>query len=105
MTAVARELPNRDRARVSRDPDNRIQQAAKIHQVAVSLASEFVLMLPMDMVSSVVAQACRDLTGEVPAESLPEFVHHAARQRLSDACGADPLCAGLRLRRIRGHAS
>ncbi len=105
MTSVARELTKRDRARSYRHPDSRIQQAAKIHQVALSLAREFALVLPLDMVSSVVTRAFRDLTGEVPAESLPEFVHHAARQRLIDAGGVDPMCTGLRLRLMSGRAS
>ena len=105
MTAVTREPATGDRARSSRDPDNGIEQAARIHQVALFLAGEFAPMLPMDMVSSVVTRACRDLTGEVPAESLPEFVHHAARQRLIDACGADPICTLLRHRQTRRRAS
>lgn len=101
MTAVTRELITSDLPRSSRDPDSTIKQALKIHQVAVSLAGEFAPVLPLDMVSSVVTRACRDLSGEVPAESLPEFVHHAARQRLIDACGADPMCMRMRYGRRR----
>lgn len=71
--------------------DGKVQQTAKLHQVAVRLAGEFAPMLPPDLVSTVVTRACRDLAGEVPAESLPEFVYHAARQRLVEAVGADPL--------------
>ncbi len=105
MTAVAMELNKRDRARSPNDPDSRFQRAAEIQRVAQSLASEFALVLPMDMVSSVVTRALRDLTGEVPAESLPEFVHHAARQRLMDAVGVEPMRTGLRLRLMHGRAS
>lgn len=101
MTAGTWALTTGDLSKSSRDPDSRIQQTAKIHQVALILASEFTPVVPLDMVSSVVTRACRDLASEVPAESLPEFVHHAARQRLIDACGVDPLCTEIRRTRRR----
>jgi hypothetical protein len=68
-----------------------VRQAARLHEVAQRLASEFALLLPPDMVPTVVNRAARDLVHEVPAESLPEFVFHAARQRLVEAVGADSL--------------
>jgi hypothetical protein len=85
--------------------DGRVQQSDKLHEVAVRLAGEFAPVLPVDMVSTVVTRACRDLAGEVPAESLPEFVYHAARQRLFEAVGADPVGGGIRRRPARGRAS
>ena len=105
MTAIATELKKKDFARSFIDPESRIQQAAEIHQVALSLAMEFALVLPLDIVSSVVTRAFRDLSGEVPAESLPEFVHQAARQRLIDAGGFDPLCGSATRRDLLAAAT
>lgn len=66
-----------------------VLQAARLHEVAQRLAGEFALLLPPDLVPTVVNRAYLDLVDEVPAESLPEFVFHAARQRLVEAVGAD----------------
>lgn len=72
-------------------PAGPVRQAAQLHEVAQRLASEFAPVLPLDMVPRVVNRAYQDLVHEVPLESLPEFVFHAARQRLLDAVGSDPM--------------
>lgn len=108
MTSSCGNLVALTRVGASHPSTSTVQRTANIHQVAVRLTSEFAPILPPDMVSSVVTAACGDLAREVPAESLAEFVYHAARQRLVDACGANEaneVGAGYRRRRIRGCAS
>lgn len=82
-----------------------VRQAARLHEVAHRLAGEFAPLLPPDIVPTVVNRAYRDLVHEVPAESLPEFVFHAARQRLVEAVGSDSSNPAGRRLRIRRRAS
>ena len=105
MRSVTRGPVGLHREGTVRRPGHKVQLTVKIHDVALRLAGEFAPMLPLDMVSAMVSQACRDLADEVPAESLPEFVHHAARQRLMDAVGTDPMCRAERRRPVRRAAS
>ncbi|ACV78986.1 hypothetical protein Namu_2637 [Nakamurella multipartita DSM 44233] len=82
-----------------------VRQTARLHEVAQRLAGEFAQLLPPDIVPTVVNQAYRDLVDEVPGEALPEFVFHAARQRLVEAVGADSVGPADRRLPMRRRAS
>jgi hypothetical protein len=45
--------------------------------------------VPADVIRDVVREVGKDLTGQVPAEALPEFIHRSAVQRLIGHRGDD----------------
>ena len=67
----------------------------RIAAVERELAAEFGGVASPATVSEVVTAARRDLDCEVPLDSLDEFLHRLAHQRLLDVCG------GRRVRHAR----
>jgi hypothetical protein len=73
-----------DRSDPEAQPDARSRGGPVIDDVVDHLIAEFDGIVPANRIRDVVMIGRRDLTGEVPPEALPEFLHRLAHQRLTN---------------------